>query len=221
MSGRATYRTVEQAPSAAPRKAGGKGRGRPIADLIEYFEKVDPEGVKAAGLSSAALRAGDLIRKMRKEAGLSQAELAQKLTALNPGASMSQARVSELEAGGGSQGPTWLVMEKIAEACGKRLGVLEEHVTPAEAHSFDVERLADTILEEVTSVLTSRINPRGFGFFSLKKRSARNQRPMQGKRGSFFKTDKEMQRLDKKSRKATPFHAGFRADPPPLVVSTD
>jgi DNA-binding XRE family transcriptional regulator len=89
-------------------------RGRPIADLIEELEAKNPEAVLARGLSSAAMRAGDLVRDMRKAARLSQSQLA---TAIG----VKQSRISEIESGLGTQGPTWDVMERIAVACGNRL----------------------------------------------------------------------------------------------------
>ena len=102
--------------STTSAKIGSEGRGRPIADLVEKIERADPRLASAAGLSSAAMRAGDLVRAMRKDAGLSQSQLADKL-------GVTQARVSEVEAGIGSQGPTWDLMERISVACGKTLGV--------------------------------------------------------------------------------------------------
>jgi transcriptional regulator with XRE-family HTH domain len=89
-----------------------KGRGRPIADFVEKIERAG--FASKDGLSSAALRAGDLVRNMRKEAGLSQTALAAMI-------GVKQSRISELEAGVGSQGPTWDVMERVAMACGRSL----------------------------------------------------------------------------------------------------
>jgi CarD family transcriptional regulator len=103
--------------AAAPASVSSRGRGRPVADLVERFEKSIPKFGETYRLSSAALRAGDMIRTMRKGAGLTQGELAKSLA-------MTQARISELEVGLGTQGPTWDVMERVAAACGKRL-VLE------------------------------------------------------------------------------------------------
>jgi transcriptional regulator with XRE-family HTH domain len=79
--------------------------------LIEEFERDDASLVRDKGLSSAAMRAGSQIRAMRKKVGLSQAELGRKIGA-------TQARISELEAGLGVQGPTYAVLERIAAACG-------------------------------------------------------------------------------------------------------
>jgi HSP20 family protein len=98
-------------------KVSSKSRGRPIADLLEKVEKADLEF-----LSSAALRAGDLVRKMRKAAGISQVELANKI-------GVTQSRISEIEAGMGSQGPTWDVMERVAAALGRHLQISDEQLT--------------------------------------------------------------------------------------------
>lgn len=65
----------------------------------------------------AALRAGNLVRQIRKEAGLSQRALGKAL-------GISQARISEIEAGAGAQGPTWALMERILAACGRTLGIV-------------------------------------------------------------------------------------------------
>jgi transcriptional regulator with XRE-family HTH domain len=73
--------------------------------------------VKNKGLSSAAIRAGDLVRGWRKAAHLTQGQLALKL-------GVKQSRVSEIESGAGTQGPTWELMERIALACGRTLGAL-------------------------------------------------------------------------------------------------
>jgi transcriptional regulator with XRE-family HTH domain len=117
MTGKVTFETEKTLRSAAPpATVSSKGRGRSVVDLIEHFEKTAPEAIQKKGPSSAALRAGELIRATRKEARLSQAELAQKL-------SVSQSRISELEAGLGTQGPTWDVMERVAAECGMQLSL--------------------------------------------------------------------------------------------------
>jgi transcriptional regulator with XRE-family HTH domain len=53
---------------------------------------------------------------MRKAAGLSQSELAERI-------GVKQSRISEIESGVGTQGPTWEVMERIAAAFGQNLGI--------------------------------------------------------------------------------------------------
>lgn len=109
------FETVKSPRAVSHTDLRSKRAGRSLADLVEHFEETNPKAVQEKGLSSAALRAGELIRRMRKEARLSQAELAQKL-------GVTQARISELEAGLGAQGPTWDVMERAAAACGTHLG---------------------------------------------------------------------------------------------------
>jgi DNA-binding XRE family transcriptional regulator len=112
-----------------PAKVSSKGRGRPLSELVEKIERAAPDLAREKKLSSAAMRAGVLIRTMRKDAHLSQSELADKL-------GFSQARISEIEAGVGTQGPTWDLMERISAACGKTLGVAKssEELKPA-AHT--------------------------------------------------------------------------------------
>lgn len=99
---------------AATPTVSSKGRGRSLADLVEDRESSNPELPRATGVSSAALRAGEYIQSMRKAAGLSQAALAQLMN-------VTQARISELEAGVGAQGPTWGVMERVSRVCGAHL----------------------------------------------------------------------------------------------------
>ncbi|RXG95244.1 helix-turn-helix transcriptional regulator [Bradyrhizobium zhanjiangense] len=105
----------ERRPQAVA-EVSSNGRGRSLADLVEKIEHADPNLSAEKQLSSAAMRAGELVRAMRKDARLSQSQLAEKL-------GVSQARVSEIESGVGIQGPTWDLMERISVACGKTLGV--------------------------------------------------------------------------------------------------
>ena len=114
--GKIKVEATDRRRSTTPAKVGSKGRGRPLADLVEKIEHTNPHLASDRGLSSAAMRAGDLVRAMRKDAGLSQSQLAERLE-------VTQARISEIEAGIGSQGPTWDLMERISVACGKTLGV--------------------------------------------------------------------------------------------------
>jgi ribosome-binding protein aMBF1 (putative translation factor) len=66
------------------------------------------------------LEGGRLARRMREAAddgrGISQQELARRL-------GISQARISAIERGTGSQGPTYELLKRIARACGVDLAV--------------------------------------------------------------------------------------------------
>jgi transcriptional regulator with XRE-family HTH domain len=75
----------------------------PTLELREAYEE-----------ASAALEAGRLVRALRKRAGLTQQALAERL-------SMTQARVSAIEAGEGRDGPTYGLLKRIAAACGMSL----------------------------------------------------------------------------------------------------
>jgi transcriptional regulator with XRE-family HTH domain len=107
------------------RMPAGRRRGRPLSDVAAALERRSPEDMRAAGLSSAAMRAGELIRGMRVTAGLSQAQLAARI-------GVGQPRIAELEVGAGRHGPSWDVMERIAAACGRELGVTGMPATAAE-----------------------------------------------------------------------------------------
>jgi transcriptional regulator with XRE-family HTH domain len=78
---------------------------------------------------SAAFEAGDLVRLMREKAGLTQRELAQRI-------STSQSHLSEVERGNGLQGPTFSMLRKVAAACQINLKI---ELAPAEI----TERLDD------------------------------------------------------------------------------
>jgi transcriptional regulator with XRE-family HTH domain len=121
-------------PDAIPLVSSRK-RGRPIAALVREFETHDSKATKGRGISSAAIRAGDIVRSLRKAAGLSQSQLATML-------GVTQSRVSEIESGMGTQGPTWHIMERIAAACGKALFSME---------NFGPVDLSNTRLSPVTS----------------------------------------------------------------------
>lgn len=84
--------------------------------VVVPFEQVIPtaEGKAVYFETTASGRAAQFIRSVRQTAGLSQVELAAKLE-------IAQSRVAELEKGGGSQGPTLGLLERIATACGHRL----------------------------------------------------------------------------------------------------
>lgn len=100
-------------PSGNPAKRGS------FQTLIEELDagRSVPDGIPVSG---AAFRAAGVIRMMRKAAALSQAELARRL-------GISQARVSELEAGVGAHGPSWSLMERIADACNATIYVSPDH----------------------------------------------------------------------------------------------
>lgn len=101
--------------------------------LVAEIEHEQRERGEEPALSSAAFRAGALIRMMRKSGGLSQAMLARRI-------GVTQARVSELEAGAGARGPSWDLMERVASACGATI-----LVSPTESDiAIDAFAPADT-----------------------------------------------------------------------------
>jgi len=85
-------------------------RGKPVADLLARIEQTHPGIEEKIGLSSAALRAGQIVRNMRKAKGWTQTELADLL-------GWDQERISNIERGEGTRGPTFDVLQKIAIAC--------------------------------------------------------------------------------------------------------
>jgi transcriptional regulator with XRE-family HTH domain len=106
---------VVVAPAPAEQRVGkpkvsSGGRGEPFDDLLARVEAKHPGIEEEIGLSSAALRAGRLVREMRLEKGLTQARLAQLL-------GWDQVRISNIERGEGTLGPTFDVLQKIAAVC--------------------------------------------------------------------------------------------------------
>jgi len=83
---------------------------------IEEIASATPEGAAAFRDQTAVLRAAAWIREMREAAGFTQRDLAKLV-------GTSQPYLSELERGTGTQGPTFLMLEKIATACGRVLRV--------------------------------------------------------------------------------------------------
>ena len=57
-------------------KVGSGDRGRPVADLLARVERKYPGIEEKIGLSSAALRAGQLVREIKKSRGWTQTQLA-------------------------------------------------------------------------------------------------------------------------------------------------
>jgi DNA-binding XRE family transcriptional regulator len=77
-------------------------------------ELTDPVMQRAYEEQGAVIEAAVLVRGMRETAGLSQAGLAALI-------GTSQAHLSMLERGVGRHGPTFLMLRKIAAACGQTM----------------------------------------------------------------------------------------------------
>ncbi len=96
---------------------GDPAKAVPLTELVAEIESGEGDRGVDRDFSSASFRAAMLVRTMRREASLSQRNLAAAI-------GVSQARVSEIEAGLGKHGPSWDVMERIAAICGREIGVL-------------------------------------------------------------------------------------------------
>jgi transcriptional regulator with XRE-family HTH domain len=83
-------------------------RGKPIP--LDRILDRDPDGKVTFFEQSAALYVGSVIKDMREHADLLQKDLAKRV-------GTSQSYISELERGTGLQGPTFLILQKIAQAC--------------------------------------------------------------------------------------------------------
>ena len=84
------------------------------------LEDLRERGLRAPGFAEgyaardAIMQAGQMVRAMRKDAGLTQTQLAER-------AGMSQAEISRLETGLGRHGPSVEVLNRLAKACDMRL----------------------------------------------------------------------------------------------------
>ncbi|MGZ8285078.1 MAG: helix-turn-helix transcriptional regulator [Allosphingosinicella sp.] len=103
-------RPVPMKAVARPPSQESESKRGSFDNLVAEIEGTRRDQGKESKLSSAALRAGAIIRMMRKSRGFTQAMLARAI-------GVTQARVSELEAGVGAHGPSWDLMERIARAC--------------------------------------------------------------------------------------------------------
>ncbi|NIJ41099.1 DNA-binding XRE family transcriptional regulator [Parvibaculum indicum] len=118
---------------AGKRRIGNPAKRSSLVPLIEKIERNDITRNKKPSISAAAFRAGSIVRTMRKSSNLTQKELAERLD-------LTQSRISEIEAGMGTQGPTWDLMERIAAACESRI-LISPHATD---FAIDATEFPDT-----------------------------------------------------------------------------
>ena len=90
-----------------------KSKMTPLQKLEAELLKI-PGAAEMLAEERAALRAARFVRDIRESAKLSQAMLARELN-------ISQARISQLENGGGKYGLSVGLLERVAEACGGRV----------------------------------------------------------------------------------------------------
>lgn len=93
-------------------------RGKYADSFIEGYQARD-----------AIMRAAQFVRKLRADAGLTQAELAER-------AGMSQPDISRLETGLGKYGPSVETLDRLAHAC-KRGIVMRAQAPAASVESYE------------------------------------------------------------------------------------
>jgi transcriptional regulator with XRE-family HTH domain len=103
----------------------------PLENLIS--EARNDDACEAFVERSAAFEAGDLVRLMRETAGLTQKQLAQKI-------STSQSHLSEVERGNGLQGPTFSMLRKVANACQMTLRIETPEIIGSSIHDMSPEQ---------------------------------------------------------------------------------
>ena len=103
----------------AHKERSGRFGSGPVSAVTPTVEDLlaSQELVQAFDDASAAIEAGHLVRTVRKKAGLSQITLAKRLA-------ISQARVSAIETGVGTEGPTYGLLRRVASACGTSLPIM-------------------------------------------------------------------------------------------------
>lgn len=89
-----------------------------MADVKDLLSEVqsDPNFAQATAVVDLIRQAGDLLTQMRTQAGLTQAELAERL-------GISIGRVSQLESGTLRNAPSLKTMAQFATACGTRIDI--------------------------------------------------------------------------------------------------
>jgi len=103
--------------------------GREVT-VQELLDRAPAKVAKHMSEAEDALEGARLLRMMRKRAGLSQLELAQKL-------GVKPARISALEKGSGRQGPTYGLLKRVGRAC---------------AFDFDLSRAIAPLDADVTTL---------------------------------------------------------------------
>jgi transcriptional regulator with XRE-family HTH domain len=113
MSKRSEQPVVAAAPPeqriGKPQTSSGR-HGKSLDYLLARVEAKHPGIEEEIGLSSAAVRAGRQVREMRQAKGWTQVRLAKEL-------GWDQVRISNIERGEGTRGPTFDVLQKIAAVC--------------------------------------------------------------------------------------------------------
>ena len=107
------------APSGRRHRAGSAAEANPASGEVFPLEEIataTPASAAAFREQTAVLRAAALIREMRETAGFTQRELARLI-------GTSQPHLSDLERGTGTQGPSFVMLDKIANACGRVLRI--------------------------------------------------------------------------------------------------
>ena len=107
-------------------------RGMAANGFVEGYEARD-----------AIMQAARVVREMRSEAGLTQAELAAR-------AGMSQPEISRLETGLGKQGPSVETIGRLAQACNRRL-VMKVQETKAPSSGPEADAHADAIADVIVT----------------------------------------------------------------------
>jgi DNA-binding XRE family transcriptional regulator len=112
----------------------GKLRGNPISRLDEKFLR-DRDVKNAYDEHSAVLEAASFIRELRKDAGLTQEALAERM-------GVSQAIIGRLEMGDAKRGMTITMLARVAAACDQPLVVQRAARGAPLAFSFNSKRAA-------------------------------------------------------------------------------
>lgn len=130
--------------TAIPRRR-PRSHGASATELLTALEHERPDLSEAAPVSSAALAAGDLVRRARLAKGMSQAELA-RLSGLQ------QSAVSTIERGDGKDGPTFRKLRDLAGA----LGMSVEFVSKTEEQPRSSSQTALT--EESAAISAAQLD---------------------------------------------------------------
>jgi transcriptional regulator with XRE-family HTH domain len=111
----------------------------------------DPEVRRAALMAETAAAAGELIRQLRTKKRMSQEELAKRIGS-------TQAHISELERGLGSNGPTVTTLARIMRELGEEL-LVETKKQRARWYKMDLAAVAKVSMGEICGRLNTTLQP--------------------------------------------------------------
>lgn len=105
----------------APRWSFLSNEGKPASKTVAQFENEIPGYAEASEISSAAMKAGELVLMMREAADMTQ-------TAVAEAAALTQPKISSIERGLSKDGPRFRTLLQIAAACDMEITAIPKDI---------------------------------------------------------------------------------------------